>query len=133
MITVIARWDHTQLPSDTEWAMWNQMKGAFCIDRLVFVPALLNLGGIEEFDTMEEALASSTGQRVFLEPTGDKVVSEIPSGDIVVVVGNTGENNLQHAAQGETYRIEVHGRFGHLYGVNAAAIALYEGYVNGLN
>lgn len=131
MITVIARWDHTQLPCDVEWAMYNQMRAAYCIDRLVFVPALLNLHGVEEYETMEEALAVCEGQRVFLEPTGAKTIADIPTGDIVVVLGNTGESNLSYAAEGETYRIETHDRFGHLYGINAAAIALYEGYVSG--
>ena len=72
---------------------------------------------------MEEALENAQGSRVFLEPKGEKDVSEIPDGDIVLVLGDTNQDNLPLAKEGETYRIDTPGKTV-LYGCNAAAIAL---------
>jgi len=125
MITIVTRWETHQMPAELEWRMWHQLRGAFKIDRFVFVPIVDELSGIaiDQFATMEEALESCEGQLVFLEPTGGKTVSEIPAGDIVLVLGNSGRNNLKHAAEDETYRIAYAGP-SCLYGTNAAAIAL---------
>ena len=126
MITVIARWDTTQLPCETEWRMYRQLKGAFNVDRIIFTaidPTLISYGGFEQFGTMEEAIASCIGERVFLEPTGVKSLSEIPVGDIVLVVGNTNQNNLSSSLESERYKINSPAAT-ELYGVNAAAIAL---------
>lgn len=102
--------------------MWRQLRGAFRIKRLVFTPVFPELPWVEQYETMEEALASCQGQRVFLEPEGQKPVSEIPAGDIVLILGNTPMSNVAHAEPEETYKINSEP--GHLYGTNAAAIAL---------
>jgi hypothetical protein len=75
---------------------------------------------------MRQALDAVQGERVFLEPRGQLPVTAIPDGDIVLVLGNTAENNLAYAAAAETYSIATEGteNHNHLYGVNAAAIAL---------
>jgi hypothetical protein len=75
---------------------------------------------------MRQALDSVEGERVFLEPSGERTVAWIPEGDIVLVVGNTAENNLAYASVDETYRIDTEGTddHNHLYGSNAASIAL---------
>ena len=125
MITVCARWENQQMPPKIEWHFWSQLKGAFFIDRFCFTPVEQELipYALDQFPTIEEALASCTGQRVFLEPTGGNSVGEIPQGDIVLVVGNTSMNNLQQSEANERYRIDTPGRTG-LFGHDAVAIAL---------
>ncbi len=113
------------MPSELEWRMWRQLRGAFGIGRFVFTPIvkeLLNVN-IRQCATMEEALAMCDGHRVFLEPTGTKTLRELPTGDVVVILGNTSQHNLKYAKPDETYRIEAP-RKADLYGINAAAIAL---------
>jgi exoribonuclease R len=111
-----------------EWQLWRQLRGAFKISRFVFVPVMDYMEDykIDQFDTMEEALASCEGERAFLEPTGYKTMGELPQGDIVLICGNTAEHNMEHANVDETYQIHTEGStaHNHLYGSNAAAIAL---------
>ena len=126
MITVVARWDEAQLPPETEWRMYRQLRGAFKVDRFIFTPIapdLLSYGGVNQFDTMEEALDSAVGQRVFLEATGEKTLADIPEDDIVLIIGNTNQSNVKHSHKDERYRIDAPNNID-LYGVNAAAIAL---------
>lgn len=126
MITVVARWDEKQIPCNIEWQLYRQLRGAFKVDRFVFVPinpTMMNHGGVHQFETMDEALENCTGKRVFLEPTGKKELCDIPSGDIVLIIGNTDENNLKYSSESETYKIKTTGAT-ELYGSNAAAIAL---------
>lgn len=125
MITVVARWEQTQMPPEVEWQLWRQLRGAFEIDRLVFVPERPEMKAyhVDQYSTMEEALASTVGQRVFLEPTGTKGMHDIPEGDIVLITGNTDNDNLQFAKEDETYKIKSPRRT-HLYPSEAAAIAL---------
>ena len=113
------------MPPQVEWQMWRQLRGAFRIKRLVLVPRVPEFDNysFDQYDTMEEALASCEGERVFLEPNGAKTLSELPQGDIVLVCGNTAMNNMVHAEPNETYTIKSPQRT-HLYGTNAAAIAL---------
>ena len=107
--------------------MYRQLKGAFKIDRFIFIPidpAMESYGSIKQYSTMKEALTNCTGKRIFLEHTGLKNLSDIPTDeDIVLIVGNTEQNNIKHALKSETYRINTPGNTD-LYGVNAAAIAL---------
>jgi hypothetical protein len=131
MITVVTRWETTQMEPMLEWRMWRQMRDAFRITRFIFTPIMpeMNNIDIEQYETMEEALAAAegVGEFIFLEPTGTKTVDEIPKegdGNIVLILGNTPHHNLALANEDQTYRIETHGRYGHLYGINAAAIAL---------
>ena len=118
MITVIYRPETNQVPAEVEMKIWRQLKGAFRISKLIRVPG--------DFDTMRQALDASEGERVFLEPKGERTVAWIPEGDIVIVVGNTAESNLAYADEFETYRIDTEGTddHNHLYGSNAVAIAL---------
>ena len=118
MLTVIYRPETNQLSPEIERKLWRQLKGAFRINRLIAVPG--------DFDTMRQALDASEGERVFLEPKGDRTVAWIPEGDVVIVVGNTAESNLAYADEFETYRIDTEGTddHNHLYGSNAVAIAL---------
>ena len=124
MITIIARWEESQMPPMVEWQLWRQLRGAFKINRLIFVPVLLpDNYHVEQFDTMGEALDAAVGQRVFLEPTGSKGMFDIPDGDIVLITGDTDSNNLAYAKADETYSIKSPQRTV-LYPSEAAAIAL---------
>ena len=129
MITVIARWESTQMPEMVEWNMWRQLKGAFSIDRFIFIPRVHKLDSytFEQADSVPEALAmTSQHKRIFLEPRGGIAVSEIATlgnGDAVFVLGNTQYSNEEYAKANEMYRIETPGKT-HIYGINAAAIAL---------
>lgn len=111
-----------------EWKLWRQLKGAFGIKRFIFVPVQDYMKGnsFEQYDTMEEALSKCEGERVFLEPTGYKSVAEIPMGDITLIIGNSSLDNMKHARVNETYTINTPAgpTKAHLYGSNAAAIAL---------
>jgi hypothetical protein len=130
-VTIITRWESTQMEPMLEWRMWKQMRDAFRIKRFIFTPIMpeMNKIDIEQCATMEEALAiaQDDGEFCFLEPLGKKTVDEIPKehdGDVVLILGDSTRDNLALADEYNTYRIETHGRYGHLYGINAAAIAM---------
>ena len=125
MITIVTCWETLQMDPELEWRMWRQLKGAFDIDRFVFAPCQESMMtvNIDQYDDMQEALDSCQGSRVFLEVSGEKNLSEIPSGDIVLVLGNTQGSNIAYAQPGETYKIATPSPTD-MYGLNAAAIAL---------
>jgi len=127
MITIVARWENEQMPSELEWRMWRQLRG-FDISRFVFTPIIPELSNvaIEQYATMEEALSHVPEEnRVFLEATGTKRLTELPprSEDVIFILGNTGRHNKDHAKDGEMYRIEEP-RLSHMYPTSAGAIAL---------
>lgn len=72
MITVIGMWEQGYTLEQTfiEDTIWKQTLNAYAVDRFVMVtyPEVYvpNRTVPEQYDTMEEALASSTGERVFL-------------------------------------------------------------------
>jgi len=113
------------MPPKTEWHFWRQLAGAFSIDHFRFTPVMPELAPyhINQFHTIEEALACCIGQRVFLEPTGGNAVGEIPQGDIVLVCGNTSEHNLEQSEASERYRVATPGPTC-LFAHDAVAIAL---------
>ena len=134
MITIVCLWDSVQLDNQMEWRMWRQLQGAFfpvpADVNFVFAPINPALGTVnfQQFDTVAEALSyaasvNPSASRVFLEPSGTKSLSEIPTGDIIIVLGNTGISNAGRALSTELYKIESPGSTD-LYGINAAAIAL---------
>ena len=125
MLTVIARWENSQMPPVVEWQLWRQLRGAFKINRLIFTPVMPEMADfhVDQFDTMDDALASAVGERVFLEQTGSKGMLDIPDGDIVLITGNTTTDNLAYANADETYRIKSPQRT-KLYPSEAAAVAL---------
>jgi len=127
VITIVARWEHQQMPSELEWRMWRQLRG-FEINRFIFTPIAEELSNvaIEQYETMEEALTHvSEENRVFLEATGTKRLTELPprDEDVIFILGNTGRHNRDHAKDGEMYKINEP-RLSHMYPVSAGAIAL---------
>jgi hypothetical protein len=107
MITVISRWEPDPDIAAVEHRFWGQLK-AFGIDRLVFVPVRPEMAQMaEQYETMEEALASTQGNRVFLESTGYKGMTDLPPRheDVVFILGCSPTSNVRHAKLDEMYRI----------------------------
>jgi hypothetical protein len=127
-ITIVSRWEHTQMDPEIEWNMWRQLRGAFGIDRFIMVPHMVDGLSIEQYDTMKEALAHTTGQRCFLEPRAENMMASLASAErqgITFVLGNTQMSNEKHILDGIDWavRIPTPGMTD-LYGINAAAVAL---------
>jgi hypothetical protein len=131
MITICGRWDKFHMDAATEWRMWQQIRGAFAIDRFIMTPISLgSTSGLEQYATMTEALATCQGSRVFLEPTGTKTMADLPEGDITLILGSTDANNVKLAAVGEMFKI-LSDKPADMYGMNAAAITLAIRYGQG--
>lgn len=113
------------MPFDVEWRMWRQLRGAFEINEFIFIGETHDGYTFRQAPTMTDALAllPEGCQRVFLEPSGYNSVSDIPSGDIALILGNTDRSNIEHAQVNETYRIHSP-KATSLYGRDCAAIAL---------
>lgn len=132
MTTLITRWDQTQMEPDVEFRMWKALADSFGVRELMFTPILHGLGlpgvdgRIRQVETMEEALEEIGDlRRCFMEPEGANDVSDLPGGDIALIFGSTMESNMPLARESETYRIDAPSKRPHLFGTNAAAIALY--------
>lgn len=132
MTTIITRWDTSQMEPDIEFRMWKALADSFGVRELIFTPILHGLGlpgvdgRIRQVETMRRALHElEDKRRCFLEPEGECDVSEIPAGDVVLIFGNSDQSNMDMASPGETYRIDAPSKRPHLFGPNAAAIALY--------
>ena len=132
MTTIITRWDQAQMEPDVEFRMWKALADTFGVRNLIFTPIVHGLGlpgvdgRIKQVETMRAALREIEDMpRCFLEPEGEYDVYAIPAGDVALIFGNTDQSNLDMASPGETYRIDAPSKHPHLYGTNAAAIALY--------
>jgi hypothetical protein len=135
MITIITRWETTQMEPATEWKQWRQILGSFAEShqdiQVWATPMVASMEGYErltQFPSLEAALSSldEGTERCFLEPTGYKSLYDLPKGDFALILGNTEKHNMEHAQVNETYAIKTPNGVnrGHLYGTNAAAIAL---------
>ena len=127
MITIVTRWENTQMPAEIEWRMWRQLKAFGGAIRFVFVPVMPEFSNIciDQYDTMKEALETVNGNRVFLEPKGSLGMTDLPprDEDVAFIFGNTSLSNIQHAKENEAYRIKTP-QPGHLYPTNAASVVL---------
>jgi len=113
--------------------MWRQIKGAYGIDRFCVAPAIQEMAGvgaIDHYDSMAEALATTTGVKVFLEPGGTDSLADIPDGDVVLIFGNTETGNSGLIQPGDLSVQIPSANPVDLYGINAAAIVL--AYLHGL-
>ena len=94
---------------------------------MVFVPIRdeYNNRSIDQYDSMEEALDSTQGNRVFLESSGYKTMNDLPprDQDVVFILGCSPTNNMMHAKVNETYRIHEPA-VTDMYPTCAASIAL---------
>lgn len=119
------------MDNDLEWRYWRQIRGAFFPTpadvTFIFTPkseTLTNITAIQ-VDTMEEALSLLPPgvSRVFLEPTGTGSISNIPTGDIALVCGNTNTGNTHLSNASERYRINTPGTTD-LYAHDAVSVVL---------
>lgn len=126
-VTVVGMWEHGWLDQKVELFMFRQLRGAYKYDRLVMVPNLYNGGAtaVDQYDTIEEALATCKGRKVFLEPTGESRMTDIPlDEDIVIIMGNAFDGNKRRASADDLIvRIDSPGQTD-MFAVNAAAIVL---------
>jgi len=122
------------MDSRLELKMWRQLKGAYSVSdsanfKLIFVPIVDPSLAVEQYDTMKEALAHANGQVCFLEPKGERCVTEIKDKDITLVIGNTLKSNAEYANADQMYKINTP-RSTDLFGINATAIALSNWWYN---
>jgi hypothetical protein len=125
MMTVVARWEPDTQIADVEHRFWGQLK-AFGIDRLVFVPVRPEMEQMaEQYETIQEALDTVQGNRVFLESTGYKGMTDLPPRheDVVFILGCSPTSNACHAQVDEMYRIHEPA-VTDMYPTCAASIAL---------
>lgn len=110
----------------SEAFIFRQVAEAFDCERMIFVgPVQKDIAKVEQFETLEEALLTCKGVRVFLEPTGKKTLRDMPTGDITLICGSTTKDNLAESKPEERYRFktakpEHHG----IFAITAAGIAL---------
>jgi hypothetical protein len=126
MMTVIARWEPDPDIAAVELRFWGQLK-AFGIDRLICVPIIDKYEQmVEQYDTIQQALdAAGDGNRVFLESTGYKGMTDLPprTEDVIFILGCSPTSNVAHAQVDEMYRIHEP-RVTDMYPTCAASIAL---------
>lgn len=115
MITVIGMWEqgYTEEQVFFEDTVWKQTLSAFDVDRFVMVgpPDVLipNVTIPEQYHTMDEALDSTSGQRVFLtfSPVMATLLSFYPHPkDAVYIFGNPAENLAQYIRT-EDHRVHI--------------------------
>jgi hypothetical protein len=124
-MTVIARWEPDPDIAAVEHRFWGQLK-AFGIDRMIFVPVKPEYEQMaEQYDTMQQALDEVKGNRVFLESTGYKGMTDLPprTEDVVFILGCSPTSNAAHAQVDEMYRIHEPA-VTDMYPTCAASIAL---------
>jgi len=115
MITVIGMWEPGYSAEQTffEDTVWKQVINAYNVDRFVMVAEqdtrIANLSVPEQFNTMEEALASSTGNRVFLtfsEIGATSLRDFIHPENAIYIFGRPGDN-LQRYITDNDYRVHI--------------------------
>jgi tRNA C32,U32 (ribose-2'-O)-methylase TrmJ len=124
MLTVIARWESDLELAACELRFWDQLKN-FGIDRLVFVGEIKPQVGYDQYKTMEEALATAQGNRIFMEATGYNTLNDLPprNEDAVFIFGCTNRSNVAHMQVDQSYRI-AEPMVTDMYQTCAAAVAL---------
>lgn len=102
MITVIGMWEQGYTLEQTfiEDTVWKQTLCAFAVDRFVMVDYpevhIDNVTSPEQFPTMEDALASSEGERVFLSYQTVEGILDMKNFvhpiDAIYIFGRPGDN-----------------------------------------
>lgn len=135
MITICSRWETSQMPPELEWRMWMQLREPFQINRFIFTPIVHEMHGVnilDQYDTMEEALENLAGPKVFMEPTGDKYLSDLNlsvDDDLILVLGKTEISNAHLVGPNDfavKIRSPIHGN--DIYGICIASIVLAHRY-----
>jgi tRNA pseudouridine-54 N-methylase len=127
MITVISRWEFGWLDPSVEAFMWKQLTKAYKVDQVIFAPTRLEnrLFPIQK-DSIEEAIASAQGKKVFLIPgEGNDLASFEHPDDAVYIFGNAMNGNQQEAEGEIQVQINTPAPID-FFAINAAAIVLYD-------
>jgi len=115
MITVVGMWEqgYTLEQMFIEDTVWKQTLNAYAVDRFCMVTADEIVPGVsspEQFASMEEALATTTGERVFLVFSGAEGATLLPDfnhpTDAVYIFGRPG-NNLSSYIQPGDHRVHI--------------------------
>jgi tRNA(Leu) C34 or U34 (ribose-2'-O)-methylase TrmL len=104
MITVVGMWEPGYSLEQTflEDTVWKQTLNAFSVDRFCMVkyPGVTagEISSPEEYDTMEEALASTNGERIFMcfAQTGTNLKDFVHPADAVYIFGRPGDDMVQY-------------------------------------
>ena len=101
MITLVSIWERGWFDASVEAFMWKQLTAAYAVDRVIFTPTELKQRIYpEQFNTMEEALASTVGEQIFLIPGhGESLIDFEHPQDAVYVFGNAYKSNLDIATK----------------------------------
>ena len=127
MITIVGVWESDIISPEDEMRMLRQLKGAYGINRILMAPIIDSMktrSNVEQFETIEEAVATCDGTIVFLEPKGTTSLSELPdANDITFVTSNALSSNMKLANNHITCKINSP-QATDMFAVNAIAIAL---------
>lgn len=99
MITLVSIWERGWFDPEVEAFMWKQLTKAYSVDRVIFTPTELERRTYpEQYDTMSEALDSTTGEQIFLIPNaGESLIDFEHPEDAVYIFGNAYKSNLDIA------------------------------------
>ena len=99
MVTVVGMWEpgFSDEQMFIEWRMWKQTILAFEVDRWLMVGSQGPGGRYEAFDTVQDALDASRGDRVFMIPEAGKPLDQLDHpANVVYIFGNVNESLLSY-------------------------------------
>jgi len=109
--------------------MFKQLTKAFDVDRVIFAPHRLdNRNFPEQYDSVESALATTTGTPVYLIPQHGKALRtyEHPE-DAVYVFGNAYQSNFDQARRNGDQIVQIPTPLPvDFFSVSAASMVLYD-------
>jgi hypothetical protein len=114
MVTVVGMWEpgYSLEQMFFEDTVWKQTLSAFAVDRFLMVTSdtiIPNRSKPEQFPTMEDALASTEGERVFLTFAPDNALdmkSFAHPDNAVYVFGRPGDDLIQYIRP-EDHRVHI--------------------------
>lgn len=138
MIELLYLWERGWLDSATEGFIWKQLGAAFDVDRIMAAPLVTGgPGKVEQFESVDQALATTTSRRVWLMPPGTHEGEDLATyrhpEDAVYIFGNASDDNLRHSSIADDLVSVYTARQVDVFGFNAAAIALYDRMVKRVN
>jgi len=115
MITVVGMWEPGYTAEQTffEDTVWKQVLAAYGVDRFIMVgPPDVQIPGItnpEQFETMEDALATCVGQRIFLtfSDTGAVLLGSFTHPTDAVYIFGCPADNLETYIQSGDHRVHI--------------------------
>jgi len=131
MIELLVLWEDGWLPPDTEAFMWRQLRHAYDVDRIIAVPQSLSPTlSVDQYDSMEAALAAVESTRVYLQPSatveGINLLDYTHPEQACYIFGRSAENNLRFMRE-EDHVVTIYTPNPvDIFAVNAAAIVLQD-------